>query len=92
MSEFLPIGSIILLKNTSKNLMIYGRKMLHEESGEIFDYIGCPYPEGYLADEFSYLFNKEDIAQIVSPGYADEEEKNFVKEYLLDPPESSAFV
>ena len=52
--KFLPIGSVVKLKNGQKRLMITG--FLQMEQGEdgkknIWDYSGCLYPEGMLTSE-----------------------------------------
>jgi hypothetical protein len=81
--QLLPIGSIVILKEGTKKLMIYGRKqMLASSEPQVFDYIGCLYPEGYLNPDFSYVFNHEDIAAVIFTGYQDEEEKKFQEEVL----------
>ena len=46
MDKYLPIGSVVLLKNGRKKIMIYGRKQMHVETGEEWDYLACLYPEG----------------------------------------------
>ena len=78
--DLLPIGSIVLLKEGEKRLMIDGimqsdvsRK--HKE----YDYVGILYPEGHIGDEFQYLFNHEDIDKIVFRGYEDEERMQFLE-------------
>ncbi len=47
-----------------------------------FDYMGCPYPEGYINPDFTYLFNHDDIQEVVSTGYEDQEERTFQKNVL----------
>ena len=42
--KYLPIGSVVLLKNANKRLMIYGRLQKAEDSDSVRDYIGCLYP------------------------------------------------
>ncbi|WP_339177687.1 DUF4176 domain-containing protein [Oceanobacillus sp. FSL W7-1293] len=93
MESLLPNGTIVLLKGGNKRLMIYGRKQLvtdeemenlqteEEENTEqqMYDYIGVPYPEGYISQEYTYVFNHADIIDIVSHGYEDEEEEKFQK-------------
>lgn len=84
MTEYLPIGTVVLLKKSPKSLMIYGRKQIHLESETEFDYIGCLYPEGYIDDEFTIFFNKDDIAEVLFTGFETEADKIFQKEYLED--------
>lgn len=90
MTEYLPIGTIVLLQGTDKPLMVYGRKQTHLESGREFDYIGCLYPEGYITDELTFFFNNDQISSVVHEGYSDKTECAFVKEYLGSV-ENSAF-
>ena len=79
MKEYLPIGTIVLLKNGSKKVMIYGRKQIATENGQEFDYVACLYPEGNINDDFTFLFNNENIDKIIFKGYSDEEEVEFQK-------------
>ncbi|PGZ09106.1 hypothetical protein COE30_09810 [Bacillus cereus] len=82
-SQLLPIGSIVILKEGTKKLMIFGRKQ-QVETDEVrkFDYMGCPYPEGYMNPDFTYLFNHDDIQEVVSTGYEDQEERTFQENVL----------
>lgn len=80
-STLLPNGSVIRLKEGTKKLVIYGRKqMLMTEPPRQFDYIGCLYPEGYINPDYTYVFNHEDIEEIIYRGYVDQEEEAFVAE------------
>ena len=79
MDKYLPIGSVVLLKNGRKKIMIYGRKQMHVETGEEWDYLACLYPEGNINEEFMYLFNHDQIDKVYYLGYEDEEEKRFVE-------------
>jgi len=82
-SQLFPIGSIVILKEGTKKLMIFGRKQ-QVETDEVrkFDYMGCPYPEGYMNPDFTYLFNHDDIQEVVSTGYEDQEERTFQENVL----------
>ena len=55
MKEYLPIGSIVLLKNGIKKVMIYGRKQLAISTNIEYDYIACLYPEGNINNEYIYV-------------------------------------
>lgn len=74
MKDFLPIGSVVLLQNSERKLMICGRIQMQQSDEKIFDYSGCLYPEGMLSPDRIYLFNNEDIVRIYSLGLQDEEE------------------
>ncbi len=75
--DLLPIGSVVLLRNGNKRLMIYGFLQKHLASGRIFDYIGCLYPEGFISPEYSFVFDHADIVQVIHHGFYDEEERRF---------------
>lgn len=76
--KYLPIGSIVLLNNGTKKLMITGFCVAaNNDQSKIFDYSGCLYPEGMLSSNEVALFNHEQIKQIYAIGFSDEEEKNF---------------
>lgn len=74
--EVLTLGSIVILKGGYKKLMIIGRKIISRNI--VYDYMGILYPEGYLGEEYCYVFNTADIEQILYEGYSDLEEKAFV--------------
>ena len=76
--KYLPIGSIVLLNNGTKKLMITGFCVAaNNDQSKIFDYSGCLYPEGMLSSNEVALFNHDQIKQIYAIGFSDEEEKNF---------------
>lgn len=85
MKNFLPIGSVVLLKDASKRLMICGRIQMRTDEGErkLYDYCGCLYPEGMLDPERTFLFNNEDIDKLFYMGMQDEEEFKF-RAYILE--------
>lgn len=77
--DLLPIGSVVLLKDGEKRLMIFGVMQTEmEQDGKDYDYIGVLYPEGYIGEQFQYLFNHEDIEKIIFQGYQDEERNSFI--------------
>lgn len=79
LKELLPIGSVVLLKEGTKKLMITGIKPVSEDNpNKIFDYIGVVYPEGYLSNEYNFLFNHNDINDVVFIGYNNPEREDFI--------------
>lgn len=46
--KHLPIGSVVLLRNGNKRVMICGRIQAKAGSDTIFDYSACYYPEGII--------------------------------------------
>ncbi len=77
----LPIGTVVLLKNASKRLMITGYLPIAQE--KTYDYIGCLYPEGFLSMEDAFLFNDEEIDEISHLGLFDKETEEYEKILLL---------
>lgn len=78
--KFLPIGTVVLLKNGIKEVMItsyciiptgdvYNKTGKVENPEEIYDYGGCLYPEGILGSDQSIMFNHEQIEKICYKGY-----------------------
>jgi hypothetical protein len=84
MERYLPLGSVVVLVEGKKTIMIYGRKQIHASSGVEYDYVACLYPEGNLNDEFTYLFNHDQIDRILFTGFSDDADKEFVAEFLHD--------
>ena len=78
--DLLPIGTIVLLKNGEKRLMISGVMQSEmENDGRDYDYLGVLYPEGHIGEQFQYLFNHEDIENVVFRGFEDEERTVFIE-------------
>lgn len=79
--KYLPIGTVVILKNGEKKLMITGfNPSTKDENGTIsFDYSGCYYPEGILNPNESYLFNHDMIDNVCFIGYEDEDAKLFIE-------------
>lgn len=73
----LSIGSIVVLKEGYKKLMVIGRMQLQGKEEKLWDYLGVLYPEGYLGEGYTFLFNNEDIEEVVFEGYTDLEDEAF---------------
>lgn len=66
----LPVGSVVLLKGGQHRAMIIGYcQRSVENPGEIYDYVACLFPEGYISAEKNYLFNRDQIDKIYHVGY-----------------------
>ncbi len=76
--NLLPIGSVVLLKESSKKIMIMGvcQKSLQNQE-RIWDYVGVPYPEGFISANKMLMFNNEQIDKIYALGYQDAEQLSF---------------
>ncbi len=80
--NLLPIGSVVRLTDAKKKVVIMGiMPVKHMPDGEdiIYDYLGVPYPEGYMTQETGLLFNHDKIDEIIFEGYANEERKLFMQ-------------
>ena len=76
--DLLPIGSVVLLRNGKKPLMIYGVCQTDEESGQEYDYISVIWPEGNLGNDSSFMFNNEDIDKLLFRGADGVERDDFI--------------
>lgn len=75
-SKYLPIGSVVLLKEGKKRLMITSCYIVTDDNKE-YDYNGCLYPEGLISRDEIYFFNHDAIERIYAIGFSDEEEKKY---------------
>ena len=80
--RLLPIGSIVLLKDVRKRLMITGRIQTRVGDESIYDYSACHYPEGMTGPDSMCFFNHDDIAAIFYMGFQDGEEFEFRSKVL----------
>ena len=78
--SFLPIGTVIMLKEGEKRLMIFGilQNAGTENETTAFDYIGVPYPEGNMGPDSQFLFQHEDIKEVYFRGFEDVERQEFI--------------
>ena len=82
--NLLPIGSVVRLTDAKKKVVIMGiMPVKHMPDGEdiIYDYLGVPYPEGYMTQETGLLFNHDKIDEIIFEGYAMKKENYLCKLY-----------
>lgn len=74
----LPIGSVVLVGNSTKKVMIVGVCQKGVNDGmKLWDYAGVVFPEGYLDQNKMFLFNNDQITQIYALGYQDAEQMAF---------------
>lgn len=74
----LPIGSVVLVGNSKKKVMIIG--VCQKGGGtevKLWDYAGVVFPEGYLDPNKLFLFNNDQITQVFALGYQDAEQIAF---------------
>lgn len=82
LENLLPIGSIVRLKDSEKRMMVFGIAQTGAtDEGEVTaDYIGVPYPEGNMGIQYQYLFDHEDIDEIVYRGFEDDARDAFLEQ------------
>lgn len=74
MKKYLPIGSVIKIKEMQHKFVIAGRD--YEE----YDYIGVLYPIGHMHPDIYEPFNHNDIDEIFFVGFQDEDELAFAQQ------------
>ncbi len=80
-NKLLPIGSVISLNGAKKKMMIIGSAVKVENTDKVYDYIGLPFPEGYIDSEKMFLLNAEDIAEVHFIGYVNAEAQVHLNNY-----------
>lgn len=79
--KLLEIGTVVLLKDSDKEIMISGRNILRNNN-EPYDYMAYLYPEGNMGNDYNIFFDHDAIKEIIkSP---QEEEINTLDENLID--------
>lgn len=76
--ELLPIGSVVILKEAKKKVMVFGVKQGDKATGKEYDYIGVVYPEGTMGDGTQFFFNHEAIDKVFFRGFEDDERAAFI--------------
>lgn len=81
-NEYLPIGSVVLLRGGIKKAMIIGIIQSTQEADGLIkehDYIGVMFPEGFLNAETMFMFDHNQITDVVYRGYENPERKEFLE-------------
>lgn len=81
-NEYLPIGSVVLLKGAIRKAMIIGIiQSTKETDGQVkeHDYIAVMFPEGFLNTETMFMFNHDQINDVIYRGYENPERKEFLE-------------
>ncbi|MBR6770726.1 MAG: DUF4176 domain-containing protein [Lachnospiraceae bacterium] len=78
--KLLPIGTIVMLKDSEPKVMITGYCPIGESRpGYVWDYSGLIFPRGYKDANQILQFDKEQIDYVVAMGYQDEEQFAFIR-------------
>lgn len=86
--DFLPVGSVIILRGNVRKLIIIARGVMSslDDTSIYFDYAGVLYPDGLISDRLLY-FNHSDIMKVVFKGFSDEDEilmKDNINHWIMD--------
>lgn len=77
--KYLPLGTVVILKDAQKKLMITGYCInSSEKDGKTYDYCGCIFPEGTLNSSKTFGFQHSQIEKIYFTGYKNEESTKFL--------------
>lgn len=67
--KYYPIGTVVVLKDGTWPLMIYGRKQIAKKNiNTVYDYVGCVYPQGYMEKDYVVFFQHNDIEKVLHEG------------------------
>ena len=88
--DFLPLGSVVVLKGGIQKLLIISRGINVNQNDEIlyFDYGGVLFPEGLMGDQMAY-FNHDGIESVIFEGYNADDSKKLaenINRFLLKNP------
>lgn len=79
--DFLPLGSVVRIKGSSKKLLVIGRALAVEaDEGvrEYYDYSLALYPEGLIGDAVIYT-NHDCIEEVLFEGFSDAEDRELTE-------------
>ena len=83
--NFLPLGTVVTLKNIDRTIMINGYlpNVVGKEINT-FDYVGIIFPEGNLINGNTLYFNDDSIDKVLFRGYESDEFNEFLKRFNED--------
>ena len=81
MDKLLSIGSVVLLKEINRRVMIIGYypTTMLDDKEVTYDYSGCFFPEGLIDSKKAILFNRDEIEKLFHYGLMDEEQVDFIE-------------
>ncbi len=82
--RLLPIGTVVKLKEVRKLVMIYGRFQKQASTGQTFDYVSVPYPEGNINEDYNLFFNRNMIESVQHVGMKSPEEEQMSQQVEQD--------
>ena len=80
--DLLSIGSVVQIQGEEQRVMICGRVVGKSGEDSIYDYIGCPYPQGITGTDEMRFFNRNEVVEVFFIGFQDPDELYFRREVL----------
>ena len=62
-----------------KSVEIYLFDFREDEPDRVYDYIGVVYPEGFIGNEYNFLFDHDNITDVIFRGYENPERNEFIE-------------
>jgi hypothetical protein len=85
--EWLPIGSVVHVKDSNRLLMVAGTMQVDQETGLLWDYMGYPFPEGNMKPGQDVMFDKDGIDGVYFLGYQPAEGLDYIQFLEKNEPE-----
>ena len=82
MGDFLPVGTVVLLENATKKLMVVGYLPRENGKKETYDYSSVLFPEGLIDSRRIIMFNNNQVKEICHESLMDEEVKRVLGQVL----------
>ena len=79
-NKLLPIGSVVHVKDANKNMMIIG--IVVTNNNIEYDYFAVLYPEGFVDNKLTFLFNHDDIDKVLFVGYVNAEMQLMINQLI----------
>ena len=80
--DLLPIGSVVLLQDVPRKVIIIGILQSRIENGKeeenFHDYLGVFFPEGYMGEGSAFVFDRDVIADVIFRGYENPERSSMM--------------
>ena len=73
-----PLGTVVKLINVPKEIVIIGYRHFVPETERVYDYIGVNAVFGMSLTDDLVLFQKDQIEEVVFPGYMNEDADDFL--------------
>ena len=66
MMGVLPLGSVVLLKDAKRYLVVMGYLIIEEGTNKVWDYMGCAYPIGAISSDAILTFDANQIEKVIA--------------------------